>query len=628
MAILSSSGIYGFLCSCKETGKQLANGAKEYVEHFLPGFAGHGWKIWKRNAETDKYCLEIDQIVVRETMTVFELLIQKLRAVKGALCITQASGKIKTATKSDDGLNWLITVEDEMSFVAHDIIRCQSWEKNSLKGYWVEISEITKGEDGADLIVVPVSEFSGSIDYDDEGFECVYPDLSTMPTPAIGDEIIQFGNSELPNRQSAIYLHADEGAQPAMDVLFGVNSKSFSGCVKTRVGGDIPGSGGLKGFYCENGMIKCVDSGGSTIYQLSPDGSFDLGRGKISYHPDTDKLTFGAGVELTWENLSDGSKDSLKEGSLPGFVKEWDKIENKTQIKGEYIVSPKMFSGTNTGTADEPTLTGIAMGRECIEIKGEKRTGIFALVNNDVVFELDPESGVSVFKGRVEAEEGTFHGEINAYKGYIGGFKIEEYGLSNDDNSDSCIYVDTTKNDSRRMAVLGNNIPSIVGIDTASMFLASGQGENRALKLSATGSTTAHEIFGGNCNFAIEAIGGVNWTCAKDDHWCMPGVLACSEIAYSYDSGISIIRSWGNGCELENIQHYEKGRFRLLHRLGHMDYYVNITNYMPNADGNAWGMIANLTSKSINSFEFAFKDDGGKYVDPSRFEFMLFGRCV
>lgn len=57
--------------------------------------------------------------------------------------------------------------------------------------------------------------------------EAVDPALSGMTTPAVSDEIVQFGNSKDVNRQSAIYLHADEGGQPAIDILFGINSKSL-----------------------------------------------------------------------------------------------------------------------------------------------------------------------------------------------------------------------------------------------------------------------------------------------------------------------------------------------------------------------------------------------------------------
>lgn len=99
----------------------------------------------------------------------------------------------------------------------------------------------------------------------DNGIETVKDDLTGMTTPAPGDEIIQFGNSINPNRQSANYLHADEGGQPAIDILFGIKKKSVVGCVKQRKGGDIPGTNGLKGFYCENGMIKGTDTNGHTV---------------------------------------------------------------------------------------------------------------------------------------------------------------------------------------------------------------------------------------------------------------------------------------------------------------------------------------------------------------------------
>lgn len=323
MAILSSTGIAGFLSSAKATGKQILNKAgkliPEYIEDFLPGFAGHGWKIWNYRSVVDsedrefkKYKLEIDSITVRESMTVFELLIQKIRAVKGALSITQASGKVATAICDEDAGEWLLTVEDEMSFVAHDIIRCQSWENGNLKGYWVEISEIRKIEE-VDTIVIPVGEFSGGIGHSGtEKAECVDETLDNMTIPSAGDEIVQFGNSQIANRQSAVYIHADEGGQPAIDILFGITSKSFDGCVKTRIGGDIPGGDGAKGFYCENGMIKCVDDTGSLIYEFKPDGSFSLGKRKIVYDTKEDKLKFGTGVTLTWDNIAEDTKDNLK----------------------------------------------------------------------------------------------------------------------------------------------------------------------------------------------------------------------------------------------------------------------------------------------------------------------------
>lgn len=443
MAILSNGKFYGFLCSVKETGQKLANGVKEYVEDFVSGFAGHGWKIWEY--VKGKWMLEIDSIRVRGQFTVFEMLISKVRAIIGAQAITQGCGKIKTAELSEDGSAYLITLEDaDMSFMEHDFIRCQEFT-GSQKVYHVEIESVADG-----IIRVPLSEF----DLGEEGI--------VVNPPAPGDDIVQFGNSQNKARQSAIYLHADETGQSAIDVMFDINSKNWDGKVKIRVGGDIPDSGGLKGFYCENGMIKGTDSNGHTVYCIYPDGTAEFGDNSAKFC--TDKSGYIAGgaiswvwnaekkkcvctmkdVVLTWDNLSDEAKENLKgepgkdgtdgkdgdpgkdglDANLLPWIEEWNGYA--TEIGEGYIVTPKLFSGTKAIDENGKVwLTGIAQGKDCLMVAdGTTRTGIFALVNNEIVFELDPINRKYKFSGEVNADSGTFNGVINANSGTIGGFNI------------------------------------------------------------------------------------------------------------------------------------------------------------------------------------------------------------
>lgn len=385
MAILSNGKFYGFLCSAKETGRKLANGVKEYVEDFVSGFTGHGWRLWEY--VKGKWKLEIDTIVVRETMLVFEMLISKIRAIIGAQTISQGHGKIKSVSISDDGTEYLIVLEDEdVSIVAHDFVRCQTFTGDKTKLYHVEVNSV---DVETKTLHVLLSEF------DEPG-----------NTPVAGDELVQFGNSQNKARQSAIYMHADETGQPAIDVMFDVDSKNWDGKVKVRMGGDIPGSNGLKGFYCVNGLIKCVDDKGAVVYEFAPDGTVDIGKGNIIYNPSTNKVILGSGVTLAWDNLDDESKENLKgkpgkDANILSWVENWN--NNRTEIKGEYVVSPKMFSGTK----DESTgkLTGIAMGRDCLtEADGTKRTGIFALVDDEIIFELDPLTKKYLFRGKVETQ--------------------------------------------------------------------------------------------------------------------------------------------------------------------------------------------------------------------------------
>lgn len=564
MAILSTAKIVGMLASAKKTGRQVMNAAGEWVvevvEDFMSGFAGYGWKI--REYVKGKWMLEIDSIRVREQFIVFEMLVSKMRAIIGSLGISQACGKIATVTLSEDGTEYLITLEDEtMSFVAHDFMRCQTYTGTKQTFYHVEISSVVN-----DVIHVPVSEF----DKDAEGI------VTNPPEP--GNDIVQFGNSVNKNRQSAIYIHADESGQPAIDIMFNIDSKDWTGKVKTRLGGDIPGGDGARGFYCENGMIKGTDASGHTVYCIHPDGSAEFGDGSAKFNADkSGKLAGGAiswawdadkkkyvctmgDVILKWDNLSDEVKENLrgekgdkgdkgdtgekggdgtngadgqdavllqiefymngiriddipcdihsnpvggntltaklyrisgntkkeysednwivtylKNGSeviswnvpevptafvdisldrsfeydsvlvnvykvipanvlvtsgsiskvmsnVPDWLVGWD--TNKVQIGSEYMISPKLFTGKNTGTAEEPILTGIVQGDKCITIDGVERSGIYALVENEVVFELDPENGKYKFNGEVNATSGVFKN----IKSPNESFKINEAG--------------------------------------------------------------------------------------------------------------------------------------------------------------------------------------------------------
>lgn len=346
-------------------------------------------------------------------MTVFEMLVQKIRAVKGALGITQASGKIKSIR--EDETSYYIQVEDEMSFMANDIIRYAEFSGGQ-KNYWVIVSGVENDE-----MVIPKIEFDG------------------FSFPKVGDEMVQFGNTTDKTRQSAIYLHADENGEPAIDVLFGIHEKSFDGCMKIRIGGDIPGAGGYKGFYCENGMIKSVNEGGEVMYLLRPDGSGVMAKGNISWDTsgngsifnkaiywDKDGFHFGDGIKLTWDNLPPDAKEVLKgdkgnpgdkgapgnDANLLSWVGDWE--NNKTEIGGESVISPRMFSGTRDSETGK--LTGVAVGREIATVDGKKKTGVFGIKDGKITFSIDADTG-----------DVTLEGVIKAIGGLLGGFNI---GLS------------------------------------------------------------------------------------------------------------------------------------------------------------------------------------------------------
>ena len=175
---------------------------------FVDGFGGEGWQLWIDEQELAN--LTIDKLTVRQVMTVFELLVEKIRSVGGQIVVSAANGKIKTV-KEVDGY-YKITFEQENTFQAHDLMRCQTFTGGNLKSYWVEVAAV----DG-NSVLVETSEFDASL-------------------PAEADEVVLMGNTENALRQNLILISATEDGQPRIDVMDGVKAKNFTDCLRARLG--------------------------------------------------------------------------------------------------------------------------------------------------------------------------------------------------------------------------------------------------------------------------------------------------------------------------------------------------------------------------------------------------------
>lgn len=183
--------------------RQLLRSAK-----FVDGFNGEGWQLWID--ENGLSNLTVDKLTVRQIMTIFELLINKVRSVGGQICVSAANGKIKTVEEQDG--YFLIHFEQENTFVAHDLMRCQTFTGANLKSYWVEVAGMSDGG-----ILVAKEEFDKT-------------------EPAEGDECVLMGNTTNGNRQNLILISATEDGQPRIDVMDGVNGKSFTNALRARLG--------------------------------------------------------------------------------------------------------------------------------------------------------------------------------------------------------------------------------------------------------------------------------------------------------------------------------------------------------------------------------------------------------
>lgn len=117
---------------------------KEYISSpkFVPGFTGEGFKIYKD--EYGNWHIECDILDVRKVMNVFELLIQKVRSINGALVISQANGKVSAVTETSDLQSWILEFEDEdETFQAHDLVRCQVFDRRIIQSPAFDFTKFT-----------------------------------------------------------------------------------------------------------------------------------------------------------------------------------------------------------------------------------------------------------------------------------------------------------------------------------------------------------------------------------------------------------------------------------------------------------------------------------------------------
>ena len=375
----------GSVTFCKATNFEASAQSPDFASN---GFEGSGWAA--QTAADGQTYVEADNLRIRGRLTAFELVIEKIRAICGALGISQACGRVKSV--DGDATNYYLVLEGDDThgyggFQANDFIRCQRWTTNGARGYWVRVSFIGSTAGGHNnVLAINRSEFdaaivepqAGEVDaYDhaqevtaqvaqlvtddlsalitaDDGTSMLLVDNSNAPIagqmvlPEAGDELVQYGNATDPTRQSAIYIHANGTGQPAIDLLTGITAKSFVGCLACRLGGYLP-TGGF-GLYAKNGQIISLSPDGHTThYSLNPDGSFSLGQGAIQYNG-KGNVTIGSNVTINWGPQSQTTyKWAVSDNGVTAPNRGWDSTFPTNIAQGKYIWKRTFYpDGTET----------------------------------------------------------------------------------------------------------------------------------------------------------------------------------------------------------------------------------------------------------------------------------------
>jgi len=285
---------------------------------FTSGFTGGGWKI------DNTAHAEFSSASIRGTLSVYELLLQQLRATNGSVLIT-AVAKVESIDGND------ITFEDPSDngicpFHDNDIVMVQRADLTGTSG----------GDNGGGTLEIirrlvrRVTSVSGrTITVTRDG------DLpADTGSFGVGDDVVRIGNTTNTNRDAILYLSADDSKAPYMVIKDGVNSWANWGNPSTekvrlgRLDGVTDTDAGLSGSQ-------------SNLYGLYSDSVYLKGHifatsGEVGgIKMESNKLYVGTGTHgnaNTGFYIDNGGDFSLKDKLT------WDSSTSTLTVKGTFIL--------------------------------------------------------------------------------------------------------------------------------------------------------------------------------------------------------------------------------------------------------------------------------------------------
>lgn len=263
-------------------------------EGYVPGFTGRGWNM--RMSGGLSY-LDLDNLTLRGSMTVYELLIKQIRATNGGIVVSAVNGRVKRVDGSDSiahipGDTVKVWYEQGNPFKAGDFVRCMKWDTahNRMHQYWAKVKAI-----GTDATYGDYTEFDYASFDTYKGGSGPAAIERLLDIPRVGDEAVLFG-STVSGRQGVIYITAAEDEPPCIEVLEGVTTNSIEGVQRTRLGSlkqmsdtDFDGLLGGSGLYSDNAYLKgrfFLSSKGEEVDAFVSRVSNEITNGNLILHSD------------------------------------------------------------------------------------------------------------------------------------------------------------------------------------------------------------------------------------------------------------------------------------------------------------------------------------------------------
>ena len=228
---VSGSGLFtsntGFTTSdYAKIGGVITAGSHINSPTFLPGYTGYGWMISKSTIPSTRYTAIFDDLWVRGSMNVYEMVINQIRSTNGSLWISDASKA--TSASYSSAANALILQFQTGSlvpFIAGDIIRSKRWgtSGSTILSQWDITTTISNINyiTGYATISAPLSNNDYTITGSSNGS---WTQLAQKLSVS-GSQWVRVGNiSQFSNRRGSIYLTSNDLGGPFIDVYDNVTS--------------------------------------------------------------------------------------------------------------------------------------------------------------------------------------------------------------------------------------------------------------------------------------------------------------------------------------------------------------------------------------------------------------------
>tara|TARA_Y100001973_G_scaffold90257_1_gene137594 strand:- start:3106 stop:9012 length:5907 start_codon:yes stop_codon:yes gene_type:complete len=368
---------------------------------FTSGFAGSGYRIETGSAGTSAFT--IDNLTVRGTMSVYELMIHQIRATNGSLFVAN-TGKITSASLNGNAYSMSMDTGSGYghSFQVGDLIRAQRFVP-STNGSGSQVFK-------SDLHVISV-----------EGTGSIVGVLTGSDVPQPGYEYVRIGSISDTERQGSIYLTADDGNAPFIDVVDELTAHSqfnTAGKTKVRMGklsgitsptfGTLPGYG----FYAS----------GSAFLE----GSINATNGEIGGFTINSTAISASNLFMKSSGQITGS-DVLFDG---GTIGAWDITGFQLKSGGSSPNQNISLDATNKRI----TINTSSFGNEGIQLEYNGGTPRAHIGTNDVYFQFDG-TNVIIETAPLKLDSSgnlTISGTLSSSIGNIGGFTIDADEIKSD----------------------------------------------------------------------------------------------------------------------------------------------------------------------------------------------------